>query len=840
MKREITGLLKNISIRYGWQKKWKKVVGLLSCLVALITIYALILPAVTESSDIVYKLYLKDSYVDGDYAWKKDNGYVTEFELNLYFEDVSGNSIGGRDVTLDIGPSTLTDVPYGFGVVPLENGDVRGFDVIEVLDLEDYVLETGEKYVFDHAEVYTDGAWQTFASKNSNYWHIWCQSSSSKSATDNYGWRGNYGESTKYTITEDTKYKFVYKLVRLGQNDTVTTIGSEEGISFNIFNYEGNNSEVGVNANGLYDYFSFRGIGSTDININSMLDEDGFTENRAKVLPMLDANGYPVFDCQGVCDADPSIINTSLGYLFGASTNAVERETEGVISYSPTNTLLQKEIVDEVEYYYYDSNRNAVDYDIENNRFMLRDYVERSYTMTTYANEASRYEFLPFNYITNIEENTLTNSTNNRAYNYEVEELDHWYGMTMEFTFYMPENGEINGKDMVFEFSGDDDVWVFIDDVLVLDLGGTHGAVDGSINFKTGYVEGYLNWNGTVGTKNITNIYETFSAASMTEHVMWNDNKTTLANYTKHTLKFFYLERGGSVANCKIRFNIPVLPNGSLSVQKQFVDTDKYSEDYEFRLYDVTANAPVVNTEYTIGQNKFTTDEKGKFTLKNTEVAVFKLLNEHKYYVEEIDTGDYAVAYSCSLDGVSCPTINKTAEFMINPESAYQAIFTNKVKTFDLEVSKIAYASEEDETFEFEINLKDERSLPVGIPVDLNVPVKYMVDYDMGIITFNLKNAESIIIKDIPIDTVVTLEEVVHDGYQAIMKSGDIVLVNGDKYEFAMDSDKDITVYNVPGVVLPETGGIGDGWYLILGSCLIIGAIKYGYSHIFKLKEGEK
>ena len=63
---------------------------------------------------------------------------------------------------------------------------------------------------------------------------------------------------------------------------------------------------------------------------------------------------------------------------------------------------------------------------------------------------------------------------------------------------------------MIFEFSGDDDVWVFIDGVLVLDLGGTHGAVDGKINFKTGEVTSGLNWNGDKINAQTTNIYEQY------------------------------------------------------------------------------------------------------------------------------------------------------------------------------------------------------------------------------------------------------------------------------------------------------------------------------------------
>ena len=811
----------------------KKAISIISCFLIFLIFYLSINESYAKEISNSYLFNLKDNY---NYSWK--DGLTTEYSLNLYFMDTSGNYIEGHDVTFEIGPDNYKDDPYSFSAIPISGETTRGDNLIKLLNLDELNTSTGEKYIFDHAEVYVNDTWQTF-SNESKHWDIWCQSSSSINAPTDYGWRGKYGDEINYTINNSTEYKFVYKLVRYGINESVASLSSDSGISFKLFNYSGDNTETGINANGLYNYFTFRGIGdATSKKINTTLDADGFTENRARVLSKLDSNGYPVFDCKGECDSDTSITNTSLGYLFGSSKNATGNDTVGVTSYNPINTLLQKETIDGVEYYYYDSNRNAVDYDTYNNRFMLRNYVERGYSITTYQNEADRYEFQPFNYWTN-DKTKFVNTSNQREYNYETEDIDHWYGMTMEFTFYMPANGEINNKDMIFSFSGDDDVWVFIDDVLVLDLGGTHGAVDGSINFKSGYVESYLNWNGTEGTKNITNIYDMFNNANATNDIKWNSTNTTFANYTKHTLKFFYLERGAAVANCKIRFNIPVLPSGSLSVQKEFVGTDKYNEDYEFVLFDVTSNMPVANAKYTIGQDIHETNEEGKFYLKNTEVAVFKLINEHTYYVEETSTGDYAVSYQCTLDENICPSINKTAEFTINPESTYQAIFTNKVKTFDLIVSKVAYESNPDEIFEFEINLKDENTYLVDIPDDINIPNNYTIDHDNGLVIFSLKNQETVTIKDIPINTIVTLKETKHDGYQTVIKSGDTILSNSDTYEFILDSSKDITIYNTPGIILPDTGGIGIMHYLIIGITLITISLRPIIRYISKLKEGE-
>lgn len=842
MKKDIKRLIVKLNYIRKQKRLWQFFVGILSCIVIFITIYLLMIPAITLNADESYTLHLIDSY---EASWKtKENGYTTSYDVKLHFTDTKGNILEGSDLTLEISPNSFEDDPYGFGYVPYTsatNTTPRGQDLIQAFDLYEYYNANGDKYVFDHAEVYINGVWQKLTGDGIR-WHIWCQNSSSTTEPENknYSWRGRYGtEESIYTITNDTEYKFVYKLVRYGIDKTVASLGADSGISFTLFNYTGDNDETGINNNGIYNYFTFRDSSrELDVKINSTIDGDGFyTDTRAYVENKLDSEGYPIFDCQGECATNPS-----LGYLFGSSTNPLGNNPEGVTEYTPTNTLLQKENIDGIDYYYYDSNRNAVDYDTDNDRFLVRNYVERSYTMTGYTNEADRYEFMPFNYL-NDEIETKNNETTGRTYNYETSEIDHWYGMTMEFEFYMPANGKINGKDMIFSFTGDDDVWVFIDDVLVLDLGGTHGSVDGTINFATGVVEGYLNWNSVVGTtengrRNTTNIYQAFTDANSTIDTKWNSTNTTFANYTKHTLKFFYLERGAAVANCKIKFNIPVLPSGSFSIQKQFEGTDNYNENYEFTLYDTTSgtSVPVANTKYTIGSTEYTTDANGCFALKTGEEAIFKLTNEHTYYVEETNTGEHAVSYECSFDGEECPTITKTNEFTIDPESSYQAVFTNKIKTYDLNVTKEVYG-ESSETFEFQISLSKSGNR-IDIPDAPNS--EYTVDHTTGTVTFSLKKGETITVKDIPVDTNVTLKETKHDGYNTIIKNGIETLAEGDTYTFTLTSNKDITVHNIPGVTLPETGSTGILNYLIIGMSLMLLSLKYGYKYCINLKEGDR
>lgn len=152
--------------------------------------------------------------------------------------------------------------------------------------------------------------------------------------------------------------------------------------------------------------------------------------------------------------------------------------------------------------------------------------------------------------------------------------MNHYFGMTFESIFRQPDNGKVvtgsaGEEPMVFEFAGDDDVWIFIDDVLVMDLGGIHSELFGKIDYSTGTVttgkaydsggipsDEYLAEHPDAVVKT-TSLREMFRNAGMEGAATWNNN--TFASNTNHTIKMFYLERGNYDASCAIRFNLQPL-----------------------------------------------------------------------------------------------------------------------------------------------------------------------------------------------------------------------------------------------------------------------------------------
>lgn len=255
-------------------------------------------------------------------------------------------------------------------------------------------------------------------------------------------------------------------------------------------------------------------------------------------------------------------------------------------------------------------------------------------------------------------------------------ENNYYFGMVVTANFIQQKNGKYNGQDMVYKFNGDDDMWVFIDGVLVLDLGGVRDAQSGEINFSTGEVK-WTNYNSThtinegnlgEGCKDLTKtIKDQFKDTSKENITEWNNNGEgdTFADYTGHEIKIFYMERGAGASNCKMQFNLPTVPKDSISVTKEVTNVNEgaYTNvDFDFKLYVQDNDAKECDTNTIKGtdgkiyrlktdqpydlkeetdiikEDQKTNEETGIFTLKHGQTAYFKEIAEQgtKYIVQEV------------------------------------------------------------------------------------------------------------------------------------------------------------------------------------------------------------
>lgn len=170
------------------------------------------------------------------------------------------------------------------------------------------------------------------------------------------------------------------------------------------------------------------------------------------------------------------------------------------------------------------------------------------------------------------------------------------FGAKLQFDFTLTSDGQVvvgkdaSGKDIEvpikFFFSGDDDVWVYIDGKLVLDVGGAHDKASGLLEFGAdSTVTPYVSSNKNT-TQDGTIVYKTYTGTPKT--VCFNDKPVTFKNMgdlihldkdrTTHTLTMFYMERGMWESNMAVAFNFP--DNNKLQVEKE-VNVDKVNDAFK-------------------------------------------------------------------------------------------------------------------------------------------------------------------------------------------------------------------------------------------------------------------
>ena len=376
-------------------------------------------------------------------------------------------------------------------------------------------------------------------------------------------------------------------------SDHTVPTTSPSGTTINLFDYWVNpddhlsvSGSGGVNAGHKFQFNDGKGDGPLN-------QWTGGTSPRPGIVNNTLSDGYPKLS--------EALGDESLRYLFDSSAQT------GKTSHFGVTGLLKVQ----GGYYVYDSSENYAAYNADKNAFD----IYGTWGIDKVGDSSHQGQFFPFDAADKVfkEENgqlvqtgIKADNTGDSRYN-GGKPVNHHFALSMSTRFVQPKGGLTNNNnDMTFEFAGDDDVWVFIDDVLVGDIGGIHNRASLSINFHTGDIKVNDNYNGTLKSK--------YQEAGKAGDTSWEGN--TFADDTNHTLKFFYLERGATDSNMELKFNLVTVPESDII---KFDQDGKFVQSAEFALYKTDENFTDTTNDKNALLGSGTTDEAGHLTLTNDD-----------------------------------------------------------------------------------------------------------------------------------------------------------------------------------------------------------------------------
>ena len=522
------------------------------------------------------------------------------------------------------------------------------------------------------------------------------------------------------------------------------------------------------------------------------------------------SGGYPVMNGGG-----------NLSPLFNTNSN-----NDAVTAYPNANGLFQK---DSNGYYYYNSNTNYAEYNKGSNSFTVYEstYTQASGNAYDKDKKATKDNsnkngkpigFFPFHEY---------DSNNDLQVNLN-KELNHHFGIDMSVDFVIPSSGyDANGNPIIFEFSGDDDLWVFIDGKLVLDIGGIHQPLTGKINFSEKTVE----VEGISGTERFDIVED---------------------DLVSHKMQVFYIERGGCDSNLNIRFNLPILKPIEVEKKLEGETSSAYTDqEFNFKLFvqkstkgeDANTYTPYVgNYKIYDAQGRQVGDEKhtsdGTFKLKDGQhIETDQRLDTLKYYVEESGV-DYKYFGTTKIDNLDTPgqvapkTYDDTSYSVTSAKTVIRddsdVVFTNIPVTGNIKLIK--KDAERKNTLKgavFELTKKDDTSFGKKV-YTTNAAGKLMNGNDC-IDDLNLMPGEYILTETQAPDGYLQIEPITFkiegakDPDNTKFKVNVTTTNETIQSTFNMETGEFI-VPNTSGVVLPATGGPGTRLFTILGSILIFGA----------------
>ncbi len=298
-------------------------------------------------------------------------------------------------------------------------------------------------------------------------------------------------------------------------------------------------------------------------------------------------------------------------------------------------------------YFVYDSSQNYASYNESTGEFTV--YQELGTHDDKNSASVKHGQFFPFNTIdptvisTKNPENLYTallnplDDSNPRKYEnlYKINNPDYQFGVELEASFVQTPNGLDDwGHDIIYEFTGDDDFWLYVDGELVIDLGGVHSALLGSINYATGDIQ-VQNDSGKI--RNLT-LYEIFEEhyRNSGEHTdqevqeyldgifqQKSNGKYVFKDYTSHTMRIFYMERGKGASNLNMRFNQSSVKPETVILSKELDGVEhpeKFNAEFPYQIFYSYSEDPdqaiyysLTNTDANINVVYRGTDKKVKF-----------------------------------------------------------------------------------------------------------------------------------------------------------------------------------------------------------------------------------
>lgn len=584
----------------------------------------------TTEEQKVEKIEVKtESFSTFTITWTTDNGQ--KCSVTVHYVDESGNnlSVEQENVTLpvneDVILSEYAKVISGYYYDRAKMNDVFDEEIVTAIRVQ----KNGGNFTYQYRIA------------NSTQWNTWS------------------GSSERHVY-------LIYKQTNLHQLDTISS--QDKGISIRMIDYQ---------------QAAFGG---------AIWDENtqGGVDVKSGILSKKVAtDGYPTF-------AGTQWNTPTSGSLGEHYVNAVDAD----------NLFLESVYNEAGHYFYYSSEESSAVFNKDTGNFSV--YKElMTPKMKADAGEENRYffyrrgNFLPYNSIYNMKDSELDNlfdamgnqlSVGNERQGdplyFPDQNVNYYFGMEISAQFIQTKNGYYDNNPVRYEFTGDDDLWVYIDGVLVLDMGGCHDARSGYIDFSTGEV-----WVQGIGYTTIKKMFEDAGV----HDIQWKEVKYTssetrkettgyiFSDYSSHQFRMWYMERGGGASNLKVKFNLPVIPKDQIEIQKELgtgtepgtqTDPVKYGDvKFGFKLYVESADSQGNGTgkyvqvtpenvddypaqKIDTGGNTTTLgmNENGIFYLKPTEKARFTIAQNLKYYVEEVEveSDEYA---SVEVNGVSVTNV---------------------------------------------------------------------------------------------------------------------------------------------------------------------------------------